>query len=89
MAKITLTTEQSDILRTASDILLRNTGASYLKDLASLYEKLKSQDSDFDDQDIKLIQLLCDVALKASGIAQLKHVVAILTMTVNFEKLLS
>lgn len=86
MAKITFATEQIDFLHAASDILLRNTGASYLKGLAYLYEKLSSQDADFDAEDIKLIQLLCDVALKASGIAQLKHVVAILNMTVNFEK---
>lgn len=86
MAKITFATEQIDFLHTSSDILLRNTGASYLKGLASLHEKLDSKDADFDTEDIKLIQLLCDVALKASGIVHLKYVVAILNMTVNFEK---
>lgn len=86
MAKITFATEQIDFLHTSSDILLRNTGASYLKGLASLYEKLGSQDADFNVEDMKIIQLLCDVALKAQGVLALKYVVPILNMTVNFEK---
>lgn len=87
MAKIIFTGEQVEFLKNAGDLLLRNTGVTYLKDIAGLFSKLEAQDSDFDAKDIKLIQLLCDVALKASGIAQLKHVIAILNMTINFEKM--
>lgn len=86
MAKIIFATEQIDFLQTASDILLRNTGTAYFKELISLYAKLNSQDADFDAKDMKIMQLLCDVALKASGLLHLKHVIAILNMTVNFEK---
>lgn len=85
MAKIIFSTEQVELLKSASDVLLRNSGITYLKDTAELVQKLEVQDADFIAKDIKLIQLVCDVALKASGIAQLKHVVAILTMTANLK----
>lgn len=81
MAKIIFNTEQIEFLKSASDILLRNTGATYLKDTAELIQKLETQDADFISKDIRIIQLLCDVALKASGIIQLKNAVAILNMT--------
>lgn len=86
MAKIIFNTEQIEFLKSASDVLLRNTGATYLKDTAELVQKLEIQDADFIAKDMKLIQLLCDVALKASGVVQLRNVVAILNMTANFEK---
>jgi hypothetical protein len=86
MSKIIFAAEQTEFLKNASDVLLRNTGVTYLKDTAVLYDKFDSQDADFNAKDIKLIQLLCDVALKASGLLHLKHAVAILNMTVNFEK---
>ena len=85
MAKIIFTTEQIGFLHTTSDILLRNTGATHLMSLAALFKKLDSQDADFDAEDIKLTQLLCDVALKASGLVYLTHVVSILNKTINFK----
>lgn len=86
MAKIIFDSEQIEFLKNTTDVLLRNTGATYLKDTADLVQKLETQNADFIAKDMKLLQLLCDIALKASGIAQLKNVVAVLNMTVNFDK---
>lgn len=85
MAKIIFNVEQIEFLKNASDILLRNTGITYLKETAELVQKLEAQDADFTSKDAKLAQSLCDVALKASGIIQLKNVIAILNITASLK----
>jgi hypothetical protein len=80
MSNLNFSQEQAEFLKNASDILLRNTGITYLKDISVLCSKLETENSIYDAKDMKLISLLCDVSLKASGVASLKHVIAILNL---------
>lgn len=78
MSKFNFDENEKETLKVACDIFLRNNGISRLKELSSLIDKIDQKDIEYSSLDIRLIQQLCDVALKTSGVLVLTNVVVIL-----------
>lgn len=78
MIKLNFNDDEKEVLKIACDTHLRNNGIFRLKDLSSLMEKIEQKDIEYSSLDMRLIQQLCDIALKTSGLLVVSNVVVIL-----------
>jgi len=86
MAKIIFNEEEIEMLKTACDTILKNSGIIRIKEIAALLEKLNQQENDYLSLEMKLIQQLCDTSLKTMGLIAIKNVISLLNKTIEINK---
>ena len=85
--KVKFNDSQKLFLRSNADILLKNSGAKYVKETAQIFELLdNNEEIELNTENVKMIQLICDIALKAHGLLQLQETISLLNAITTITK---
>lgn len=76
--KTTFTSEEQELLKSACDIILKNSGIQQLKEISEISVKFEDAQAEYTEKERKFLQQFCDVILRNSGLTFLRVVVAIL-----------
>jgi len=83
---ITLTDTQKAFLKTNVDVLLKSSGSKYLVASTLVLATVEQKEFELTMEVRKSLNLICDVALKSSGLSSLQNVLEILNITAMPEK---